>query len=646
MRRTTTLSLFATGGMLILMGVLLLFDAGAFSHAQDGSPEYAGARECQSCHSDVARLHAETPHALALQDPRREENAILADFSTGEEVRTVTLPGQDEAQPFTAENIAYVIGTGRYVQRYVYEAGPAEYYVLPAEWNAMTGEWQAYTRAESWPDAAYDFMDNCAYCHVTNLDLRLETWTDDGVQCEACHGPGWDHIEVADDAGGRISDSERLEIAASINSGQDAQVCGQCHNAGQMADGSHPFPLGYLPGQQLVTEGGYQLVSPDDPDHWWPTGHAAISMMQYNEGLLSGHPSALVDAMAVEGFGVECLSCHSVVFDQVERAFLEADDDEIFIPLDAQRVLAGMTLTVPEEGWGYEPVLVEALGLLDVTVGEEDDLLEVLGDRLDVRIDDDDPILIQVIPALNMAFADAGVDPRRADALLRQLIPTAVTEYVTSDEDILEDATAFSSDELAHFGVTCSSCHSPHGETSEDFYLPQPAYDLCVSCHTDPDPTDGVHYPIRQVFEGLPLLAGIEGLPSGHFVAENGPDCATCHMQSVPTEAGPRSSHTQSVILPEEAIDIDAIEDGCTACHSDILDSAQLQTLIDDIQSDTLRRLEAARAAVTEDTPTWVTLALDIVESEGSLGIHNYAYTDELLDAAEVQLGLASTAQQ
>ena len=58
-----------------------------------------------------------------------------------------------------------------------------------------------------------------------------------------------------------------------------------------------------------------------------------------------------------------------------------------------------------------------------------------------------------------------------------------------------------------------------------------------------------------------------------------------------------------------------------------------MQELIDDIQNNTHTRIDTARAAITDTTPAWVITALDFVERDGSYGIHNYAYSDALLDA-------------
>jgi hypothetical protein len=150
---------------------------------------------------------------------------------------------------------------------------------------------------------------------------------------------------------------------------------------------------------------------------------------------------------------------------------------------------------------------------------------------------------------------------------------------------------------------------------------------------------------MRQIYEGETFFEEVPGIPAAHFTAEDGPDCVTCHMPQVPIESAARSSHLFQPILPGAVLDETVLQDSCSECHGEQATPAQMQQLIDDIQADTLARVEAARAAITANTPEWVSIALELIEGEGSDGVHNYSYTDKLLDAVEVALGLVTIAQ-
>lgn len=324
------------GFLLLTLGILAV--VGSYISAQDGEednpPEYVGIRECAACHRDIRGDMADycevavVCHAEALLNVAEDQAGLVADFSAGEEVRQVQFPGEDEPRAFTAADITFAMGTGRYVQRYVYQNGD-QYLVLPAEWNVIHQQWEPLELAATWPDPAFDWGENCSRCHTTGLTSTDPlTWVDDGVVCEACHGPGSNHVALADEVGNRPSDEELAAVRNAIVVSPDPQICGQCHSQGSEPDGNHPFPLTYRPGTELLDPAVYALVPNDSGDHWWLTGHAKKSNMQYNEWLVSGHANALTDLKESEFARDECLACHSGDYrwNQQVRTVYEAGD--------------------------------------------------------------------------------------------------------------------------------------------------------------------------------------------------------------------------------------------------------------------------------------------------------------------------------
>lgn len=524
--------------VVIILGVGTLFFASTV-YAQDDPDEepreYIGSRLCLGCHREVGPGHAESRHALTLS--AASEDAILGDFSQPTDALTVQLPGEDEPRPVTVDDIAYVIGTGRYAQAYAIavededaedEDAATGYVVLPFVWDAVGGQWQPYALADEWLADAYNFDTQCAACHVTGYEAESGTWLEDGVQCETCHGPGSAHLQVV-----RSRGAAPEEVSASIVLSPDSAICGACHSQGASEDG-HPFAVGYTAGADLLGTAGFALVPPDDAAHWWPSGHASQKYMQFNEWLNSTHASSLEGLRSSERAQDACMVCHSA---------------------DGARALA----------------------------------------------------------------AAAGEDGEAAAGVTL---------------------------ETAAFGVECVSCHVVHQPATDedgaplDFLLSAEPYAMCVACHEDTDVTGVIHAPVKEMYEGETLIEGIEGIPSAHFVAANGPTCVTCHMPRVPVDWGTRASHAFHPVMPGAALDAQTLQDSCSICHANQVDPAGLQALIDDIQADTQRRIDAARAAITEDTPGWVTEALRFVEGDGSLGVHNYVYSDVLLDRVEEELGL------
>jgi predicted CXXCH cytochrome family protein len=285
----------------------------------------------------------------------------------------------------------------------------------------------------------------------------------------------------------------------------------------------------------LIEDGVFALIAGDDPVHWWATGHARDTNMQFNEWLDTKHASATTDVQGSDTAQDACLACHSTEYGYTE--------------------------------------------------------------------------------SIRALFADG---------TLKGTPPDAVTV------------------ETAQGGVSCMTCHDPHDLAGVEPLLVDEPYALCVSCHRDTDLISTPHHPVMEMFEGQQMVAGLDGIPSAHFAAENGPDCLTCHMPEVPVSTFTLASHALRPVLPGAAED--GPPDTCSECHED-LTTGDLQSLVDDTQSAVRERLSVAWArvaSVTEpDAGTDARVlydraitALTFVQNDGSMGVHNYAYVDALLDSA------------
>jgi len=139
------------------------------------------------------------------------------------------------------------------------------------------------------PNLNWNYM--CADCHSTNLrkgydassDTYHTTWSEIDVSCEACHGPGSEHVRWAEemakgepsslpDMGLTVRLDERAGVAWPIDpatgkakrstprtTSREIQVCARCHSRrSQMTDAfvaGQPFLDGFRPA--LLTEGLY-----------------------------------------------------------------------------------------------------------------------------------------------------------------------------------------------------------------------------------------------------------------------------------------------------------------------------------------------------------------------------------------------------
>ena len=623
---------------IFIVSVLLLVTTIA-SLAQEETeepPGYVGSGECLFCHEKLEDHYEETTHFLTLRNTRRYDEDILGDFSVGEDIRTVQFPEEETPRPFAQEDIAYILGSGEHVQRYVYAPGRGVYLVFPAEWNTITQAWQPYDRGE-WNLENYDFIENCAYCHTTGLNTEDLYWEEDAVTCETCHGPGEVHADYMFDFDLNISAEIRSEMEGTVVRAIDSQTCGQCHSTGMNPDGNL-YPSNYYAGGTLLTADSFALVAIDDVDHWWANGYAAHPQMEFNEWVTSAHANALTTANESEYFSAECLSCHSAAYPYAHQlALREAEDGEFPIPGTIQQILSQAAFDPIELSETVDellPILLTALGIETVPESYSDGW-HILYDELGIEPGNRAAMntLPDILPELLLALNEL----EDQQSLIDQLLPLAMAQASTRATNASDTSL-----DLTVYGVTCSSCHGAHNPDTVGSDLLTEEYPLCTSCHTDRLIDDGIHHPAQQIFEGESLLEQLLDMPGAHFTAEDGPTCVTCHMSAIPTEPGQFVSHTLQPLLPQEASTIEGLEDGCTNCHGDTASQLALQRLIDDIQSNTAERITIARNTVTETTPSWVSAALDIIEGDGSSGLHNPALVQHSLVRVEQTLGLRS----
>jgi predicted CXXCH cytochrome family protein len=104
-------------------------------------------------------------------------------------------------------------------------------------------------------------------------------------------------------------------------------------------------------------------------------------------------------------------------------------------------------------------------------------------------------------------------------------------------------------------GVTCFSCHDPHG-SENDAMLRQPGSAVCLSCH-GPNTQNGPH------------AATIEA-HTHHAAGSPGSQCIACHMPKIAQTIGDVNvrSHTFHFVTPAETDSL-KIPNACNVCHTD-----------------------------------------------------------------------------
>lgn len=178
--------------------------------------------------------------------------------------------------------------------------------------------------------------------------------------------------------------------------------------------------------------------------------------------------------------------------------------------------------------------------------------------------------------------------------------------------------------------VTCGACHEFPHNSKEPKQLKTDPETLCTSCHFH-----------RSVLQGKGAK-GLDEMRSFHSAV----DCTSCHM----TEA----NHRMTLIRPDDPkLPPDRL-DTCTRCHKDNNRKARAEQ-IREWQShyaeemEPLKKEVASVAALLKEKPDlldeglkkkWADLTanLEILEKDGSRGVHNVDFTGEILLVAKKHL--------
>ncbi len=264
---------------------------------------YIGSEECKRCHLEHYDSWKMTLHSRMLINVRENPHAILADMDP-DLIRADLKKIEDQLRgPLedvyipTPDEILYVIGT-QWKQRYILEID-GRYHVAPVQYNIQTKRWVNYYD-DAWDER--DWLVRCGGCHATGVDLDNYTFSETSIGCEACHGPGSQHVGLPRTA--VFEKRETIVNPAKLTAGIAVQICGSCHTRGRS---KHPdyteagWPVGFKPGMVMepIYDSSYDLA---DMRRLFPDFSSRSHHQQYIDWFQSEHATQ----------GVTCTSCHAV----------------------------------------------------------------------------------------------------------------------------------------------------------------------------------------------------------------------------------------------------------------------------------------------------------------------------------------------
>ena len=226
---------------------------------------------------------------------------------------------------------AIAITTGsHHMQGYWTEDDSGRLHMLPYVYSFDEGRTisrrDAFLEPEDEPQHDVRWSSNCIACHATagrpNLDVDgvEPSVAELGIACEACHGPGGEHVAGERDPITRWrGDAVAITNPMKLSRASSSAVCGQCHAYSFPRDEGAWYRSGYAstrPGDAL--EASRILLTPEvigrevklDTDArnlFWPDGTVRVGGREYNAMVLS---KCWVDGVGPRKIG--CLSCHSM----------------------------------------------------------------------------------------------------------------------------------------------------------------------------------------------------------------------------------------------------------------------------------------------------------------------------------------------
>lgn len=327
--------------------------------------EFATSNACKSCHpGEHASFRASYHRSMTALPTRESIQAPFAGESVAVEGRSVRLfqragsffaelPDPDwvaratlagmaapsAAAPLVVREIALVTGSHHYQVFWVKGERGNELRLVPVAYllddRRYVPRRDAFLMPPDAPEHAVRWNSNCIQCHATGGRPRHDAASDRfgtevvelGISCEACHGPGGEHIarhanplrrylaRSSSEPDRTIVDPRRLPPERSV------ELCGQCHAYFTPNDEerfwSDGFAASYRPGEALAPT--RTLVSPPDAGGGTMALDAPPESVFWGDGTMrvgGRELNALVSSACFQrGQGerkITCLSCHSM----------------------------------------------------------------------------------------------------------------------------------------------------------------------------------------------------------------------------------------------------------------------------------------------------------------------------------------------
>jgi len=315
---------------------------------QSDAGGFVSSQTCKSCHpKNHASWHA-TYHRSMTQVAGPE--SVLAPFDgrelalagdvwrlerRGEEFFAASRPSSAPVEQETSRRIVLTTGS-HHMQEYWMASGEGNgLNRVPFAWMLEDLQWapveDIFLQPHGTGTGGSPWNASCIFCHAVGGEPRLSSegaWeselADFGISCEACHGPGEEHVRAHQNPVGRylqrLGDRPDPTIVhpQRLDKLRSAQVCGQCHSVSlsygdrvtaedryRAGDDLEQTQLTILPGR----------LPPSQLEEWRQTEPASLEGQFWPDGMVrvSGRDlNGLLESACFQRGEMTCLSCHSM----------------------------------------------------------------------------------------------------------------------------------------------------------------------------------------------------------------------------------------------------------------------------------------------------------------------------------------------
>jgi predicted CXXCH cytochrome family protein len=330
----------ATAVIVLSVPAWVIRRGGAESVGQklENGATFVGREACRPCHEAAFTSWQGSDHDLAMD--MATEDTVLGDFNNA------VFTSKGTISRFFKRDGRFFVNTegpdgklGDFEITYTFGHEPLQQYLVPfpggrlqclsIAWDTDLDEWfDLYPNQVIPPDdwlhwtrAAQNWNGMCAECHSTNLRKNFDaasntyhtTWSEIDVSCEACHGPGSDHVAwaaIQPMARPEIEDYGLVVRTGGISSREQVELCAPCHSRrSELGDWDHSTTAlldSHLP--SLLEEGLY-YADGQILDEVYVWGSFTQSKMYANDVRCSDCHDAHSLKLKFEGNDL-CLQCH------------------------------------------------------------------------------------------------------------------------------------------------------------------------------------------------------------------------------------------------------------------------------------------------------------------------------------------------